>query len=137
LRPYVAALAGLLPDPDVVCGPLTGGAYAAQLVADSLDAGFAWTGGRDYALSGSVAGRRVAIVDDAINAGAAVSATAAAIGAAGGRIVAVAAFLTLGAAPATIAGATVRSLATLPSHRWPPPSCPLCAAGSPLSEPPA
>jgi orotate phosphoribosyltransferase len=133
----VARLADLLPAPDVVCGPLTGGAYAAQLVADHLGTTFAWTSPPAYALTGDVTGRRVAIVDDAINAGSAVSATAAAITTAGGQLIAVAALLTLGAAPTRIADIPVRSLATLPSHLWPPTTCPHCAAGSPPSEPPA
>ena len=135
LRPYVTALIELLPPGDVVCGPLTGGAYLAQSVADALDADFAWTEGRT--LTGGVAGRRVAIVDDAINAGSAVSAAAEAITAAGGHVVAVAALLTLGAAPATVAGVAVQSLATVPSHLWPAATCPSCAAGAPLSVPPA
>jgi len=135
LRPYVAALADLLPACDVVCGPLTGGAYLAQAVADVLDTDFAWTEGRT--LTGPVTARRVAIVDDAINAGSAVSAAAEAILAAGSQVVAVAALLTLGAAPAGIAGVPVRSLATLPSDLWPAATCPRCAAGAPLSAPPA
>ena len=135
LRPYVTELAGLLPSCDVVCGPLTGGAYLAQSVADTLDTDFAWTEGRS--LTGGVTDRRVAIVDDAINAGSAVSAAAEAITAAAGRVVAVAALLTLGAAPATIAGVTVQSLATVPSHLWPPATCPRCAAGAPPSIPTA
>ena len=135
LRPYVTALADLLPPCDVVCGPLTGGAYLAHSVADALDTGFAWTDGRT--LTGAVADRRVAIVDDAINAGSAVAAAADAITAAGGRIVAVAALLTLGSTPATIAGVPVQSLATVQSQLWPPPTCPRCAAGSPLSVPAA
>ena len=129
LRPYVTALADLLPPCDVVCGPLTGGAYLAQSVADALDADFAWTEGD---LTGDVTGRRVAIVDDAINAGSAVSAAAEAITAAGGRIVAPA-LLTLGAAPATIAGIPVRSLTTAPSHLWPAATCPRGAAAAPPS----
>jgi orotate phosphoribosyltransferase len=135
LRPYVTAVADLLPPCDVVCGPLTGGAYLAQFVADTLDADFAWTEGRT--LTGDVTDRRVAIVDDAINAGSAVSAAADAITAAGGQLVAVAALLTLAATPATIAGVPVRSLATIQSHLWPPAICPRCAAGAPLSVPPA
>ena len=59
--------------------------------------------------------RRVAIVDDAINAGSAVAATAAALP----QVVAVGALLTLGAAPATLAGAPVERLATLDSALWP------------------
>jgi hypothetical protein len=74
-------------------------------------------------------------VDDAINAGSAVTSTAAAL--AGGHLVAVGALLTLGAAPTTIAGAPVERLATLPSALWPAPACPLCAAGSPLDAPPS
>ena len=135
LRPYVTELAELLPPCDVVCGPLTGGAYLAQAVADALDTGFAWTEGRT--LTGAVTARRVAIVDDAINAGSAVSAAAEALVGAGAQIVAVAALLTLGEAPPTLAGVPVQSLATLPSHLWPAATCAACAAGSPLSAPPA
>jgi orotate phosphoribosyltransferase len=135
LRPYVTALADLLPPGDLVCGPLTGGAFLAQSVADALDTDFAWTEGRT--LTGDVADRRVAIVDDAINAGSAVAAAAEAVAAAGGQVIAVAAFLTLGAAPATIAGVPVQSLAAVPSHLWPAATCPSCSAGAPLSVPPA
>ena len=134
LRPHVITLADRLPSCDVVCGPLTGGAYLAQAVADALDTDFAWTEGRT--LTGDVTGRRVAIVDDAINAGSAVSAAAEAITAAGGDVVAVAALLALGAAPRTIAGVPVQSLATVPSQLWPAATCPSCAAGAPLSIPP-
>ena len=135
LRPYAAELADLLPPCDVVCGPLTGGAYLAQAVADALDTDFAWTEGR--MLTGRVTARRVTLVDDAINAGSAVSAAAEALDAAGARVVAVAALLTLGAAPAEIAGVPVQSLTTVPSHLWPAGTCPTCAAGAPLSAPPA
>jgi orotate phosphoribosyltransferase len=138
LRPHAAALADLVrpAHPDVVCGPLLGGAYAAQLVAESLDAAFAWSTPPSYTVTGDVSGRRVAIVDDAINAGSAVSATADTLAAAGGTVVAVAAFLALGDAPARLAGVPVDHLATVPSHLWPPPTCPLCGAGSPLDDPP-
>jgi orotate phosphoribosyltransferase len=135
LHPYVAELAGLLPPVDVVCGPLTGGAYLAELVADALDTHFAWTSGTT--LTGNVKDSRVAIVDDAINAGSAVSAAATAVAAAGGQVVAVAALLTLGQAPRTLAGVEVRSLATMPSQLWPATTCPECAAGSPPSAPPS
>jgi orotate phosphoribosyltransferase len=135
LRPYVAELAEMLPSVDVVCGPLTGGAYLAELVADTLDRDFAWSDGDT--LTGSVTGRRVAIVDDAINAGSAVTAAARSLTAAGGTVVAVAALLTLGDAPPTLAGVPVRALTTLPSHLWPAATCPLCATGSPPHTPPA
>jgi orotate phosphoribosyltransferase len=124
----------------VVCGPLVGGAYTAQLVAESLDIDFTWSarlsGTYVLALAGTVAGRRVAIVDDAINAGSAVSSTAAAIERAGGHLIAVAALLTLGVAPTSVAGAPVERLVALPSTLWPASTCPLCATGSPLTRPP-
>jgi orotate phosphoribosyltransferase len=135
LRPYVTALADLLPPCDVVSGPLTGGAYLAHALSDTLDAGFAWTQGRT--LTGEVTDRRVAIVDDAINAGSAVSAAAEAIATGGGQVVAVTALLTLGAAPGTVAGVPVQSLVTVASQLWPASTCPPCAAGAPLSVPPA
>ena len=137
----MAGLAGLLRPyrPEVVCGPLTGGAYLAQLVALDLDAAFCWTTPPTYALAlaATVSGRRVAIVDDAVNAGAAVTATATALQAAGATVVATAALLTLGSAPTTLAAAPVLSLETVPSALWPAATCPRCAAGSPLDVPPS
>lgn len=137
LQPYAAALADLLLPyaPDAVCGPLVGGAYAAQQVALALPADFCWTDGADLPLAHRLAGRRVAMVDDAINAGAAVTTAATALSAAGAEFVAVAAFLTLGSAPRTVAGAPVLSLASLPSTLWPATTCPRCAAGHPLDTP--
>jgi orotate phosphoribosyltransferase len=102
-------------------------------VASALDVTFAWSTPPDYALTGAVGGR-VAIVDDAINAGSAVTSTAAAL--TGADLVVVGALLTLGAAPDTIAGAPVERLTTLDSALWSAPTCPRCAAGSPLDDPP-
>lgn len=68
LRPYVRAVADLLPPCDVICGPLTGGAYLAQSMADAPRPRLRLAEGRT--LTGGVADRRVAI-DDAINAGSA------------------------------------------------------------------
>ena len=124
----------------MICGPLVGGAYTAQLVAESLDAEFTWStrvsGTYVLARPGAVTNYRVAIVDDAINAGSAVGSTAPAIERAGGHLVAVAALFTLGAAPTSIAGVPVERLAVLPSTLWPASTCPLCATGSPLTDPP-
>jgi orotate phosphoribosyltransferase len=103
----------------------------AYAVAAALDVDFAWSSPPAYQVA--VPGRRVAIVDDAINAGSAVTATAAGIP----GVVAIGALLTLGAAPASIAGAPVERLARLDSALWPAPTCPLCAAGSPLDAPPS
>lgn len=116
-----------------MCGPLIGGAYVGYAVASALDVDFTWSSPPAYRVAGVVSDRRVAIVDDAINAGSAVASTAAALP----NVVAVGALLTLGAAPSTIAGAPVERLATLPSALWPAPACALCAAGSPLDAPPS
>lgn len=105
----------------------------AYAVAEALDVDFAWSTPPGYPVTGAVAGRRVAIVDDAINAGSAVAATAAALT----GLVAVGALLTLGAAPTSIVGAPVERLARLDSALWPTPTCPLCATGSPLDVPPS
>jgi orotate phosphoribosyltransferase len=133
LQPFVAELASRLRPyrPEVVCGPLVGGAYVACAVATALDVDFTWSSPPAYRLA--VDHRRVAIVDDAINAGSAVAATAAALP----QVVAVGALLTLGAAPTTLAGAPVERLATLDSALWPASACPLCAEGSPLDAPPS
>src|SRR4051794_40327382 len=105
LRRYAAALARRLArhGVEVVCGPLTGGAFVAQLVAAELDAAFAYAerraparGGALYAveyrlpaaLRSRASGKAVAIVDDAINAGSAVRATHADLLACGARPVA-------------------------------------------------
>jgi orotate phosphoribosyltransferase len=103
----------------------------AYAVAVALDVDFAWSTPPAYRMPSD--DRRVAIVDDAINAGSAVAATARALS----NVVAVGALLALGATPARIAGARVERLATLPSALWPAPACPLCAAGSPLDAPPS
>lgn len=116
-----------------MCGPLVGGAYVGYAVATALDVDFVWSSPSAYPVTGAVSDRRVAIVDDAINAGSAVTSTAAGLP----DVVAVGALLTLGAAPSMIAGAPVERLATLPSALWPAPTCPLCAAGSPLDAPPS
>lgn len=110
LTPFVDALAARLSGVSAVVGPLVGGALLAFRVAERLGAAFACTelepapAGEMYAaryrlpasLVPLLAGHRVAVVDDVINAGSAVRATAAAVRAAGGSPVAIAALLRLG-----------------------------------------
>jgi len=85
IAPFVAALAAQLRGHavDVVCGPLLGGAFLAQLLAQSLTAEFCFTErsavkaerlyGTRYELPAAfrprVRGRRVALVDDVMSAG--------------------------------------------------------------------
>jgi orotate phosphoribosyltransferase len=113
LRPAAGQLAAHLRQyrPAAVCGPLSGGAFLAQTVAEILGAAFlpAYAGpGRPprYRLPGPVrgqiAGWRVAVVDDAVNAGTAVRA----------------------------------SCQELRSQVWPAGACPRCEAGDPLEQPP-
>jgi orotate phosphoribosyltransferase len=154
LAPFVAELAEQLSacDADVVCGPLVGGAFVAQAVAERLGIAASWTervaapsGAGLYAaryrmpdaLRGRVRGRSVAVVDDVVNAGSATRATIADLRACGARPVALGALLVLGAGAARLAGAeglTLASVAALPNAIWAPADCPLCAAGVALEE---
>ncbi len=86
----------------------------------------------------SVRGRRAAVVDDVINAGSAVRATSAAIRAAGGDPVLIAALVRLGdTAPRhpDLAGVPMHTLTTWPHALWEPARCPDCARGRPLDDP--
>jgi orotate phosphoribosyltransferase len=151
LGPLVAEMADRLNPhaPDVVCGPLVGGALLAQLVAARLGVAFCFTertsggDGRLYsaayrlpaAFAALVAGRRVAVVDDVVNAGSATRATLAALGEARAKPVALGALLTLGARPTAVAAAAglpLVALANRGNELWEPAECPRCAAGEPL-----
>jgi orotate phosphoribosyltransferase len=148
VAPFVAQLAARLSTHvvDVVCGPLVGGAFVAQAVAEQLDIECAWTervqgpsGDALYAaryrvpdaLRERLRGRSVAIVDDVINAGSATRATLADLRACGARPVAVGALLVLGSSAAALTaaeGLALETVATLPNALWEPAECPLCAA---------
>jgi orotate phosphoribosyltransferase len=154
LRCFAAELASRLAGHgvEVVCGPLTGGAFVAQLVAAELDAEFSYAERHapartdalyavEYrlpaALRSRIAGKAVAIVDDAINAGSAVRATHADLLACGARPVAIGALLVLGPAASRFAakqGLPLESIAALDNTLWVPSACPICAAGVPLEE---
>jgi orotate phosphoribosyltransferase len=153
LRPFVVELARRLApyETDVICGPMVGGAFLAQLIAEEMGVEFVhalrFTAERDtntlypvsyqipQALRGRIAGRTVAVVDDVINAGSAVRATVADVLACDARPVVIAALLVLGSSPATFAaesGIGLEALARRDNHLWPPSDCPLCARGIPL-----
>jgi len=138
--------------PEIICGPLIGGAFLAQLIALVLDVEFAYTErvtrARDTGLytaryqlpaglRAQVRGKRVAIVDDIINAGSATRATHAELQEHGAQTVAIAALLILGRAAtafAAAAGLPLLSLAQQASGLWSPEECPLCATGVPLED---
>jgi orotate phosphoribosyltransferase len=154
LQPFVAELAGRIVAHrvDVICGPLTGGAFLAELMAVALGVEFAFcertasdrTGlfPIDYriglAMRGALQGRRVAIVDDAISAGSAVRGTYADLEACSATPVAVGALMVLGPEGPEFAaakGIPLERLIDLPLGIWVPDACPLCAAGTALATP--
>jgi orotate phosphoribosyltransferase len=132
--PFVGELARRLPACDVVCGPMAGGALLAQLVARELGVGFAWSELPEYAIPAAlhdrVRGRRVVVVDDAVNAGSAVSATIDALG--GAEVVGVGALMVLGGGYDP--GVPFVWLERVESGLWPAASCPLCEAGVPVDQ---
>ena len=152
LRPYVQALAGHLSGhrPDAVCGPMEGGAFLAQAIAAELGAAFL-PAARDPAprpgtatayllprVPGGISGWRVAIADDAVNAGTAVRACAGLLRGRGAIPVAVAALISLGPASAAVAqdiSVPFYAVGALHSQAWPAGQCPLCAAGLPRASP--
>lgn len=147
LRPHIRWLAEQLGAHriDAVCGPLEGGAFLAQAVADMLEAAFLPAyrdSGKRFAsyhlakVTGGISGWRVAITDDAVNAGTAVRACAAELRGEAAEPVAVGALLALGSA----ASAVTRELSvpfypveTMSSQAWPATECPLCAGGTPVT----
>jgi orotate phosphoribosyltransferase len=152
LRPHVAALAGRLREHrlDAVCGPMEGGAFLAYALADLLGVAFlaayrapaAEAGtGSGYRLAGNeIGGWRVAVADDAVNAGTAVRACAGQLRGHGAVPVAVAALLAVGPAREIMAAALAvpfYAVDSVPSRAWRPADCPLCADGVPLTDPAA
>ncbi len=142
LRPYDVA---------AVCGPLTGGAFLAQMVAEQLGVAFVYAQRVerpattslfpvDYPILDELAefvrGQRVAIVNDVINAGSAVRGAIASLNALGAHPVVIGALLVLGdaaAALAATAGVPLETLGQLSNAVWTPDECPLCRKGEPLA----
>jgi orotate phosphoribosyltransferase len=149
LQPFVDALAQKVSSHGVeaVCGPLTGGALLAQLIARALGIEFYFTQpvralqiskteGTTYnipdAIQKCVCGKRLAVVDDAINAGSAVRGTLDALRDAGANPIVVGALIVLGDSSAPILAdyqLPMERIATVPNVLWPPDGCPLCAKG--------
>jgi orotate phosphoribosyltransferase len=146
LRPHVRWLGERLSEheADAVCGPLEGGAFLACAVADLLGVAFLAayrapgeaTGYRLPAVPGGIGGWRVAVVDDAVNAGTAVGACLEELRGRGALPVAVAALVSLGEASAMVTARTglpFYPASTVPSRAWPADRCPLCANGIPVT----
>lgn len=157
IGPFVTDLAGALApyEVSVVCGPLLGGAFLAQLVARELDAEFCFTeramppdrGGlypaRYHLPSGFDArlrGNRVAIVDDVMSAGSALRGTYEEVHAHGAKPVVAGALLVLGQTGLSFfaeRGVPVEAVARDDYELWLPTECALCAAGVPIEVPDA
>jgi len=150
LRPYVQVLAGRLRGHrvDAVCGPMEGGAFLAQAIAEDLGAAFlpaargpaprpgTATAYRLPRVPAGISGWRVAIADDAVNAGTAVHACAGLLREGGAVPVAVAALISLGPASAAVARdicVPFYAVGAAHSQAWPAGQCPLCAAGGPAA----
>jgi orotate phosphoribosyltransferase len=128
---------------DVVCRPLTGGAFLAQMVATSLGADFVVverietaTGHTRYRIPPSMRdglrGRRVLVVDDAVNAGSAWLGTLEELRRCDAQTVAFATLLTSGDAASRIAAehdAPLVTLETVEREMWDAVDCPLCRSG--------
>jgi orotate phosphoribosyltransferase len=135
---------------EVVCGPLIEGAFVALMVSEALGLPFVYSErlpkdpGSDLfgfryvlprGLRGVVNGRRVAIVNDVINAGSAVRGTLADLRAAGATVVAIGALAVLGPSAAALAAQDrlpLETLLSLQKEIWVPAECPLCARKVPL-----
>jgi orotate phosphoribosyltransferase len=129
-----------------VCGPLSGGAFIAQLLAEELGVDFVFADRLVSAdrsvgyrvpdrLRAIAQGRRVLLADDAINAGSALLSTWRDLRACGAQLVGCASLLVLGEAAKRVAaetGVPVHWLVALERGLWPPDACPLCASGIPL-----
>jgi orotate phosphoribosyltransferase len=158
VRPYAEHLAPRIAahNVDALCGPLTGGAFLAQMIAERL--GLPWV----YAapveaksvnrgisekglfpvtypipaeLREFVRGRRVAVINDVINAGSAVRGALRSLRDLGAQPAVIGALLVLGDAAAALASseqAALEALACEPNIIWPPEACPHCLAGRPL-----
>jgi orotate phosphoribosyltransferase len=154
VRPFAVALGRKISrlQIDCVCGPLTGGALLAQMIADELAVEFVFAERTvtdraglypvNYrivrALRQGIHGKRVAIVDDAISAGSAVRATLADVESCGAVPVALGALITVGPRAREFAASkqiALECLGELPDPIWTPTECPLCAGGVPITIP--
>ena len=154
LREFIIELADELSRHSIeaVCGPLVGGAFLAQSIASVLDVECHYTEqwapveydtlySMEYripsGLCGTVRGKRVAIVDDVINAGSAVRGTFAELRACGATPVVVGALVVLGSSASRFFAdqkIPMEYLACLPNELWAPSACPLCASQMPLED---
>jgi orotate phosphoribosyltransferase len=154
LAPLIARLANQCAQyrPEMICGPLVGGAFVALRAAEALGVEFCFTERYvnaaanglfpvEYRLPAGLramaAGKRAVILDDVMSAGSAIRGSYAALIAADAEVVAVGALLVLGDTGSGFfadRGIPVEALETRANPIWAPHECPLCAAGLPLQD---
>jgi orotate phosphoribosyltransferase len=138
---------------EAVCGPLVEGAFVASMVAPVLGVPFTYTEAKvdsgaerlfpvEYilppALRTTLTGRRVAVINDVINAGSAVRGTLRSLRNCGAEPVAIGTLAVLGDSAAKLArdaGIGLETLARIPNEIWTPSECPLCTRRVPLDDP--
>lgn len=90
------------------------------------------------AVRATVAGARAAVVDDVINAGSAALGTARALRSLGASVAVLGVLIARASAVLPVdafGGLPVERLASVDWNLWPAASCPLCAAGAPITTP--
>ncbi len=148
VQPLAAALASRLRgyDIEIVCGPLVEGSFVALFVALELGVEFVYSerffrptqdglfpaGYRiPQPLRKFLGQKRIAIVNDVINAGSAVRGTFDDLLVCDATVAVIGSLLVLGTSASEFASnknVALECLATHPSHLWTPMECPLCAA---------
>ena len=155
VRPFANELAARLTKygTEVVCGPLVEGAFLALMVASEMGLPFTYSQPLPEEkptklypvryelpppLCAEVRGKRVAIVNDAINVGSAVRGTFVDLKRCQAEPVAIATLAALTPWVTRFAetnGLGLEVLVSLESEVWTPTACPLCIRGEPLTEP--
>lgn len=155
VEPYARELADRLARHsfDIVCGPLVEGAFVALMVAARLSKPFVYAeriapsqaAGMfevRYEIPASVRaelnGRLVAIVNDFTSAGSAVRGAMHDVRSCGGVVAAVGSLVLLGGEAERFCereSLPLEALERIPFEIWEPSTCPLCAAGEPLTDP--
>jgi orotate phosphoribosyltransferase len=135
--------------PDLVCGPVRGGAFLAQMIAEELGAGFIFSDRRvfgpgkvEYLIPGRVRdkikGQRVLLADDAVNAGSALLSTLNELEAGRTVLAGITVLMTLSGVARRGADeqeVPLYQLASTTCRIWNVDDCPLCESGMDLANP--
>ena len=154
LHPFIVELCREIEafKPDVICGPLIEGAFAALMAASELRAEFVYTlrvetteQNRMFSvryqlpepLRIRVARKRVAVINDVISAGSAVRGSLDSLREAGADVVCIASLVVFGKMFVDFAeeqSLPLKMLLELPNQMWTSENCPLCIQNLPLQK---